>query len=121
MAIDWIIWYDDHSSFSSDDGNPWDAPRNGVICISVPKRSCGRYLISSRSYYCWHFDEEQWVPHDRDGERQYLRRPGKEKVVLEGWEVSKEHYAKVMEHALHIDDRLPARTANGPVWEVDNT
>ena len=61
------------------------------------------------------------MPHDRDGERQYLRRSGKEKVVLEGWEVSKEQYADVMNQALHIDDRLPEKTANGPVWEADET
>ena len=117
----WIVWYSDGTSFASDDGEPWEAPRDGVICIAVEKQSCGRYLISSRSYYCWHFHEGQWVPHDRDGERQYLRQPGKEKVVLEGYEVSKERYGEIQHHALHADDRLPPMTAGGPNWQVDDT
>lgn len=61
------------------------------------------------------------MPHDRDGERQYLRKPGKSKVVLEGFEVSKEHYGNIQHHALHVDDRLPEKTAGGPRWEVDDT
>jgi hypothetical protein len=118
---DWIVWYDDETSFSSDDGQPWDAPRDGVVCITASKPSCGRFLIAWRSYYCWHFDEQQWVPHDRDGERQYLRKPGKEKVVLEGYELSKDFYQDIKHHAEYVDDRLPPKTANGPDWEVDDT
>jgi hypothetical protein len=117
----WIVWYDDFSSFCSDDYEPWEIPRDGVICIAVERDSCGRYLISSRSYYCWHFQENQWVCHDRDGERQYLRKPGKEKVVLEGYEVSKDFYQEIKHHALEVDDRLHPRTAKGPQWQIDDT
>lgn len=115
----WIIWYEDRSSFSSWDGLPWEAPRDGVICITVSKDSCGRYLISARNYYCWHFDEQRWIPHDKDGLLQYLRRPGKDKVVLEGWEVSKELFGEIINHAMKSDERLPSKTANGPTWRGD--
>ena len=114
MAINWIIWYDDHSNFSSDDGDPWDAPRDGVICISVADRGCGRYVLGEVDWYCWHFEDERWVPHNRSGMQQYLRKPGKEKVVIEGYWIEKERYGKIRSHAMKVDDRLPSVTANPP-------
>jgi hypothetical protein len=110
---DWIIWYDDKSSFSSDDGAPWDAPREGVACISVPHESCGRYVLGEVDFYCWHFEDTQWVPHDRIGMLQYLRKPGKEKVVIEGYWMAKDRYIKIKRQAKRIDTRLPAMTAEG--------
>jgi hypothetical protein len=111
---DWIIWYDDKSSFSSDDGEPWDAPRDGVICISVARRACGRYVIHQTNFYCWHFEDNKWVPHDKSGERQYLRKPGKEKLVLEGYWIPNEKFGEIKHHALKVDDRLPPLTSNPP-------
>jgi hypothetical protein len=114
MSTKWIIWYDDFSSFSSEDGEPWEAPREGVICIAIASIECGRYILSEMDWYCWHFESDTWVPHNRSGMQQYLRRPGKEKVVIEGYWVTKELYGKIRSHALKVDDRLPKVTAGGP-------
>jgi hypothetical protein len=110
----WVIWYDDFSSFSSDDGEPWEAPRDGVICIAIADRGCGRYVLGEIDWYCWHFEDSKWVPHNRSGMQQYLRKPGKEKVVVEGYWVEKQRYTKIRSHALKVDDRLPKVTANPP-------
>lgn len=114
MSAQWVIWYDDWSSFSSEDGEPWEAPRENVICIAVASIECGRYILGEVDWYCWHFEDDQWVPHNRSGMQQYLRRPGKEKVVIEGYWVTKERYGKIRSHALKVDDRLPKVTAHGP-------
>lgn len=110
----WIIWYDDHFSFSNVDGEPWEAPREGIICIAVADRSCGRYLLGEMDFYCWHFDDQQWVMHNYSGMRQYLRKPGVKKVVLEGYWISKHRYSEIRTHALKVDKRLPFVTANPP-------
>lgn len=114
MSAQWVIWYDDWSSFSSEDGEPWEAPREGVICIAVANIGCGRYVLGEMDWYCWHFEDNQWIPHNRSGMQQYLRKPGKEKVVIEGYWVPKERYGKIRSHALKVDDRLPFPTANPP-------
>ena len=112
--IKWIIWYDDFSSFTNEDGEPWGAPREGVVCIAIAERSCGRYVLGEVDFYCWHFEDEQWVPHDRLGMMQYLRRPGKEKLILEGYWVTQHRYGTIRKIALKKDDRLPPVTANPP-------
>jgi hypothetical protein len=109
----WIIWYDDKSSFSNEDGEPWEAPRDGVICISQHHWSCGRLIMGEVDFYCWHFEDSEWVPHDRLGMMQYLRKPGKEKVVIEGYWVSQERFRASGGLARH-DKRLPPKTAGEP-------
>ena len=102
------------SSFSYEDGQAWDAPREGVTCIAVADKGCGRYILGEQNFFCWHFDESQWVMHDTSGMRQYLRKTGKEKVVIEGYWIPRELYSKIRTFALKIDDRLPKVTANPP-------
>lgn len=108
----WIIWYDDYSSFSNEDGEPWDAPRLNVVCVALYHQSCGRFLISG-DYYCWHFEDEEWLPHAIDGVWQYLQKSGKEKVVLMGVQCTKDRWIDIMNTAARVDDRLPPRTAEG--------
>lgn len=108
---EWVVWYADESSFSSDDGEPWDAPREGVICIVQAAIDCGRFILQETNFYCWHFEDAQWVPHDTLGMHDYLRKPGKEKVVLRGYWVPRERFANIRTRAKKLDDRLPAQTA----------
>ena len=116
MARRWVVWYQDGSSFSDDDGQPWDAPRAGVICITQAAEDCGRFLIKETNFFCWHFDEQQFVPHDTLGMHDYLSQPGKEKVVLRGWWATKERFFEICNHALtEADSGLPAMSALRPV------
>lgn len=114
MSIaDWIVFYEDGSSFSSLDGEPWEAPREYVQCIAVAHISCGNYILSEQDYYCWHFDEKEWLPHDFTGLLQYLKKPGSQKTVLLGYWINRERYHRMRADA-RKDPRLPKVTASPP-------
>lgn len=114
--VDWIITYQDESTFSSDDGPPWNAPFDGVVCIAVADISCGNYILAEQNFYCWHHEEDppQWVPHDADGVRQYQKfTPEDKQVILHGYWIGRERYARLRRYARE-DPRLPKVTAKGP-------
>ena len=109
----WIIFYEDGLSFSSLDGLPSEAPRDYVQCICVSHISCGNYTLAEQDFYCWHFDDEEWVPHDWVGLFQYLKISGDRKVVLCGYWINRERYALIRSNA-QKDERLPKVTAKPP-------
>lgn len=111
MYAQWVIFYEDGSSFSDLDGPPELAPRQYVQCVAVADRGCGNYVLGEMNFYCWH--ENQWIPHDTGGLLQYLAAPGKEKIVLQGYWIGRERYFE-MRRAARYDPRLPAPTANPP-------
>lgn len=108
---DWIIFYGDGKTFSSDDGLPESAPRENVQVIAVSDIMCGRRLLFWQDYYCWYKGE--WIPHDSEGLRQYLDTPGKDKIRLCGYWLKREDFIVLMNQAL-LDPRLPERTAKHP-------
>jgi hypothetical protein len=113
---EWVVWYSDRSSFSSEDGEPWDAPRTGVQCIQVAHSSCGSYTLAEQDFYCWHLDPEKdtWVPHDTQGMYQYLQDKNiKHHTVLFGYWIPRETYADIR-HKAGKDKRLPPITARPP-------
>lgn len=55
----WKIYYEDGSTFSSEDGDVFDAPRTGVEII-VHEDSGGFSLMSQSSYYYWEPDRSDW-------------------------------------------------------------
>ena len=84
-GIEWIIFYEDKSSFSSLDGEPAVAPRTGVIAIFVEDDSDGRGYspLFDTDFYCWH-ERGGWASHDYQGLLDYLvleRNP----LVLRGY------------------------------------
>lgn len=108
---DWIIWYDDGSSFSSDDGAPHEAPRDGVQVITAADDACGRLLWHSADYYCW--QDGEWVMHNLIGLMDYLRQPGVEKIVLQGRGIAYQRFRSVY-RAADEDTRLPTKFALSP-------
>ena len=113
MTADWIVFYDDGHSFSSLDGQPWEAPRSFVLCIAVADPSCGNYILAETNFYCWHYEDDAWVGHDLNGLVQYLQKPGDRKLVMCGYYVNRDRYLTVRKN-IHKDPRLPKKTANGP-------
>lgn len=113
MTAKWIVFYDNGQSFSSLDGPAWEAPRDYVQCIAVAHISCGNYVHAEQDFYCWHFEDDEWVPHDVNGLFQYLKAPGDRKVVLSGYWVKREKYAAIRS-AAQKDARLPCKTAEAP-------
>lgn len=111
--IRWIVFYDDGSSFSNLDGEPDQAPRWGIICISGYDQNGGRSIQHRTDYYCWNY--EQWIAMDGTGLIDYLANfPGKEKVVLMGRHVPNYVFDRVY-HMADTDPRLPPRSSRHPL------
>jgi hypothetical protein len=71
-VIAWRIYYDDESTFSSDDGLPCDAPGYGVegILQGPPhdhQLITRDYELAERDFYLFREDYGCWVRVDRDG------------------------------------------------------
>lgn len=107
MLYQWIVWYDDGSSFTNLDGQPWDAPRWGVLCIAAESKDHGRMIWHATDYYVW---DTEWISCDFTGLLDYLTRPGREKTVLIGRHVPPRIFYEVYEKANH-DPRLPPRSS----------
>ena len=84
----WRIFYDDDSTFS---GDPYDAPRQGVVCIVQDSR-----ILWYHDTYCW--QDGCWVEHDRLGCERYLDSE-KHPVRLVGYCLPTETFRAIFEKA----------------------
>jgi len=76
----WKIWYDDGSTFSSEDGNPEDAPIDGVQAI-LQWLHYGNYEIIPSSDYYWWLDD-RWVFGDITGLERFLRKRSQVMTII---------------------------------------
>lgn len=107
----WKIFYGDGSTYSSEDGSPFYAPRLNAQVIVGPDRYTGRYMVSDKDAYWWVIDEERWRGGDRHGEFIYMLRRGP-RVVLYGEQIDDDAYNSVISAALDDPD-FPPKTARG--------
>ena len=107
MIKKWIVYYEDGKSFSSDWGNPEDAPRRGVLVVVNEDKEVGRVIYHAGDFYVWNHDE--WLPVDHYGFMDYLLEPGSYKVVLFGRMTTREKMHEAYKQAFE-DTRLPAKT-----------
>lgn len=112
MAVDWIIYYDTADTFSSEDGSPDNAPKDGVQVVAVRDVGVGKILWHSYDHYCWH-KEGCWLPHTEIGMRFYLSKDDEPKVVLNGYWIPHKRWADIYNFAVD-DKRLPFKTASDP-------
>ena len=56
----WCIYYDNCSTFSSNDGSPWDAPRVGVVLIVQEDERAGWVMACGDDYYYFEPDVGGW-------------------------------------------------------------
>lgn len=49
----WKVYYDDHSTFTSEDGPPTHAPPDGILWILFDHAEYGPQLIFGADYYMW--------------------------------------------------------------------
>jgi len=115
MPHRWIIWYDDGSSFSSEDGEPDQAPRWGVLCVAEYSHDHGRVIWHGGDYYCYELRSVnerlgEWIRCDLVGLIDYLTQPGREKIVLIGRAVPPAAFWAVYRKA-DSDPRLPPRSS----------
>ncbi len=71
----WKIWYDDGTTFSNEEGNPEDAPIDGVQAI-LQWLPLGNYNIIPSSDYYWWLDD-RWVYGNSNGLERFLRKRDK--------------------------------------------
>lgn len=60
----WIVYYGDFSTFSCDDGEPWEAPRLDVMAIASYSEKVGFYWIYSADYFYFEADRGGWQKAD---------------------------------------------------------
>lgn len=96
--IKWLIFYDDGSTFSNLDGEPYDAPPVGVIVL-LQVNANGRWVFYSQDtskILCWEWRaKNEWVSCDLVGAIDYLYHHRGLKAVLFGRWTSDENYEKI--------------------------
>ncbi len=78
----WRIYYGDSngSTYSSQDGSPFDAPGHNVQVIRTEDDN-RRHLVRGKDFYCW--TPKGWVGMDWTGVvTSYYARPGTQKVLV---------------------------------------
>ena len=70
-CVRWKIWYDDGSTYASEDGPVADAPSDGVIVIVEKKRDRTVSIHADTDYYFW--NGENWVSGHIEGLEKWLR------------------------------------------------
>jgi hypothetical protein len=110
--MDWIAYYDDGSSFTSEQGGPGDAPGLGVVCVAIADESIGRAVIHGWDFYVWH-EPGGWDAHNLHGLLDQLTmRPSNVSAVMQGRMVPRIEYERIVRLAQYEDDSgLPVRSA----------
>ena len=70
MLADWVIWYDDGSSYSNLDGSAVNAPRRGCEAIAMVDPDTGRSIDWGRDWY-W-LSDAGWLSGDCYGVLDFL-------------------------------------------------
>ncbi len=70
--LNWRIYYDDGTLFDNTDGEPWEAPGRGIICVVQidPKPmmySVNTQVMQGHPFYWYHKGWGYWMHSDRDG------------------------------------------------------
>ena len=110
----WRIYYDDGSTFDSRDGQPWQAPGHGVICIVQPDPHPPNYSVNTQvlrghPYYWYHVEWGYWMHSDRDGALDQLTADRKNVVcaLKQGRWASYADYDAIVTRALADPDFAP--------------
>ena len=80
----WRIYYLDGTTYSSDDGSPYDAPALGVLVIRSIKSNGEPWLVRGSDFYVWIREpDNKWVTMDIFGVMtSYITRPGPQKIIV---------------------------------------
>lgn len=62
----WKLWYEDGSTFSSENGKPWESPVLGVCLLAQPE-VVRDDILASRSYLIYREDARRWMEVDTAG------------------------------------------------------
>ena len=85
----WRIYYNDESTFDAEQGEPWDAPKTGVLAVVYYNVDNRREIGASKDFY-W-YDEQpvykdikggSWFAGDVSGYYQYMFGKGRKTVLF---------------------------------------
>lgn len=113
--IAWRIYYADGTTFDSTEGEPWEAPGVGVVCIVQPDPDTGRTIQARWDWYAWHRDTRDWWGHDPFGILDQLTADRLDRVasVKAGRTVSATEYRAIYDRA-NADPDFAPRSARHP-------
>jgi len=63
----WRIYYDDGTTFDSNDGLPHEAPPRGFILVVGYDETNTRYIMQGWDHYCFDKESDQWWGMDVHG------------------------------------------------------
>lgn len=108
----WRVYLSDGSTFSDEDGNPWDVPLSGVVAIAQADDVVGRTVTVGFNYYYFR-DDEWWGCYDSTAMLIELTSDmtGKINCVRAGRTVSNKIFSDVRKRARH-DEGFPVKTGN---------
>lgn len=78
----WKIYYTDGSEFTSDEGNPWEAPRQHVQVIVQTDPDVGYELVDQKDYF--YYEHERWWSADFMSAMRHLFQCKGHPLVLQG-------------------------------------
>lgn len=105
----WKIYYTGEETFSSDNGEPWEAPRLGVLAIVSLEPDNGRQILARKDFYWW---EGEWFGGDNFGLWDHLVRSSKQ-CALMGRFVPNAEYNAAIQRAIN-DTSFPPKSADNP-------
>ena len=117
MRLRWKIFYVDGSTYSNKQGNPEDAPGNGVAAVVQEDDVVGVQVHHQHDFYCFASKFGGWYALDYFGLAQYLAYPGLKTVKL--GDVMPTHKYRDLIASLHKDPDLPNKSARYN-WERDD-
>lgn len=96
----WMIFYDDGTVFTSDNGQPYNAPPSGAL-ILIQEDADGKWVIYQKdAAYVWGWrSKDEWVPVDQIGIIDYLLNHRDVKAILFGRWTSNENFDEIWEKA----------------------
>ena len=95
MVLDWRVYYGDGTTYSSQDGEPEDAPPGNVMCVVWYDEDNRRKIAHNAYAYVW---DGFWYGADDAGYWQYMLEPGV-KIVKFGRMNKDGKFRKIMSRA----------------------
>jgi hypothetical protein len=111
----WRIFYHDGTTFSSDNGDPVDAPSVGVVCIIQGNIMLGREILNRWDCYFW--DGSRWRKSTFGGAFDALLSRQTVESFIEGSIIDNQDFRFIWETAFDDPDpEIPKKTARDG-WE----
>lgn len=114
--LNWKIRYGDGSAFSSEDGEPHEAPPHNVMVVSQKDERVGTAVLNQWDWYVYSDDLGGWCGVDVFGVLdQIMHNCDKIKAVIQGRVAGDTDFQAILKKARNDPD-MPRKSADGH-WE----